>query len=210
MLKIIRFASIQPLVLIRKSMAIRKIARMGHPILRQPTRLLTPKEIQSDEIQRLIQDMVETMHEYGGIGLAAPQVHEPLRLAIIGYGDDSSRYPDQGDQPLSVYINPKITVLDPTAQGFWEGCLSIPEIRGLVRRPRKVQIDYLDLKGKPQTYVAEGFLATVFQHELDHLDGVLFVDRIEYTPGKSPIAFIEEYGKYLAPHEDDDAGELED
>src|SRR5690349_796931 len=111
-------------------MAIRKVARMGHPVLRTPARELTPKEIKSPEIQQLIADMVETMHEYGGVGLAAPQVHEPLQLAIIEFEADSSRYPGMGSQGLSVYINPKITILDETPQGFWEGCLSVPEMRG--------------------------------------------------------------------------------
>jgi peptide deformylase len=110
--------------------------------------------------------------------------------------------------PLSVFINPKITVLDKTEQGFWEGCLSVPELRGLVYRPRKIRVDYLDRDGKKKSVVAEGFLATVFQHELDHLDGVLFVDRIRYEPGKSPISFLEEYGKYHVPDPEGDVGEL--
>src|SRR5688572_6431525 len=100
-------------------MSILKVARMGHPILRQPARDLAPEEIASPEIARLIQDMTETMHEYGGIGLAAPQVHQSIRLAIIEFQDDSSRYPGMGAQPLSVFINPRITVLDPTEQSYW-------------------------------------------------------------------------------------------
>ena len=193
-------------------MAIRKIARMGHPVLRQTARDLTEKEIKSGEIRRLIQDMIDTMREYGGIGLAAPQIHESLQLALIEF-EDSERYPDEGAEnnlPLSVFINPKITVLDATEQGFWEGCLSIPEIRGLVYRPRKIQVDYLDIHAVPQTIVAEGFLATIFQHELDHLGGTLFVDRLRSEPGKTPIAFIEEYQRYLVPEKDSEIGELED
>ncbi|MBC7691327.1 MAG: peptide deformylase [Methylotenera sp.] len=194
-------------------MAIRKIARMGHPVLRQVARDLTFQEIKSPEIKRLIQDMIETMEDAGGIGLAAPQIHESIQLAIIGYEEDNERYPDSGDdegQPLSVFINPKITVLDPTEQGFWEGCLSVPELRGLVYRPKKIQVDYLDINGKPKSLVAENFLATVFQHELDHLAGILYVDRIKSGPGTTPISFTEEYQKYLAPQPDDDIGELED
>lgn len=188
-------------------MAIRKVARMGHPVLRQVARDLTPKEIQSPEIKRLVEDMIETMHEYGGIGIAAPQVHESLQLTVLQFEEDSERYPDMGHQPLLVIFNPKITVLDEKEQGFWEGCLSVPELRGLVHRPRKVQIDYLDLKAKPQKIVAEDFLATVFQHELDHLVGKLFVDRIQDT---TKLAFIEEYQRYWVPAKDDDVGELED
>jgi len=188
-------------------MSIRKIARMGHPILREKARELTSEEIRSEWLEKLLEDMVDTMEEYGGIGLAAPQIHEPVSVAIINYREDSDRYADQkkdasGDglheMPLSVFINPKITVLDAKEQGFWEGCLSVPEIRGLVYRPRKVKIDYLDRNGAPQSLVAEDFLATVFQHELDHLFGTIFVDRIRYEPGKSPISFIEEYSRYQA------------
>jgi peptide deformylase len=188
-------------------MAIRKVARMGHPVLRQVARELTPKEIQSPETLRLVQDMLETMHEYTGIGIAAPQVHESVQLAILEFEEDNDRYPEMGKQPLLVVINPKITVLDETEQGFWEGCLSVPELRGLVYRPRKVQIDYLDLKAKPQKIVAEGFLATVFQHELDHLAGKLFIDRVRDT---TKLAFLEEYQRYHLPAQEDEVGELED
>ena len=179
-------------------MAILKVARMGHPVLRQVARPLTNKEIASDEIQSLIENMVQTMGEYGGIGLAAPQVHESIQLAIIELGDE---------QPLEVYINPKITVLDATEQAFWEGCLSIPELRGLVHRPRKIQVDYLDRKGKPKKIVAENFLATVFQHELDHLAGKLFVDRMK---DMTRLSFMDEYQKYWIPSEEDEEGVLDD
>lgn len=179
-------------------------------MLREQARELTAAEIGSPEIRRLIDDMIETMHEYGGIGLAAPQVHEPIQLAIIEFEDDNPRYGKTGSQPLQVFINPKIKVLDATEQGYWEGCLSVPEIRGLVYRPRKIQVDYLDQDGKPQSRVAEGFLATVFQHELDHLAGTLFVDRVRNEPGKTPIAFLEEYSRYWTPDEDDEVGELGD
>jgi peptide deformylase len=174
-------------------MAIRKVARLGHPILRQPTRLLSAKEIASPETARLVADMIETMHEYGGVGLAAPQVHEPLRLAVIEVQTDNERYDVDAAQPLLVVFNAKVTVLDPSPHGFWEGCLSVPGLRGYVERPRKVRIDYLDLHAQPRSLVAEDFLATVFQHELDHLDGVLYVDKIK-DPTK--YAFVEEYQRY--------------
>jgi peptide deformylase len=188
-------------------MSILKIARMGNPVLRKVARELTAKEIHSPEIQRLIEDMVETMEEYTGIGLAAPQVHLPLSLAIIEFEEDNDRYPEMGAQELGVYINPKITVLDPEEQAFWEGCLSVPELRGLVHRPRKIRVDYLDREAKPRTVEAEGFLATVFQHELDHLAGKLFVDRMK---DMAKLAFMQEYQRYWAPSEDDEEGELED
>ncbi len=200
-------------------MAIRKVARMGHPVLREKSRELTREEIRSEWFERLLEDMVDTMEEYGGIGLAAPQIHESVSVAIIEYGDANARYaeipkgePTEGltEMPLSVFINPRITVLDTKEQGFWEGCLSVPEIRGLVYRPRKIRIDYLDREGNAQTLVAEDFLSTVFQHELDHLAGTLFVDRIRYAPGVSPISFMEEYSRYHVPKEDDEIGELAD
>jgi peptide deformylase len=183
-------------------MAIRKVARLGHPVLRAPTRELTPKELASPEIQRLIEDMIETMHEYGGVGLAAPQVHEPLRLAVIEVGQLNERYQVDKEQPLLVVANAHVTVLDPATFGFWEGCLSVPGLRGFVERPRKIRVSYLDHRGKQKTIEAEDFLATVFQHELDHLDGVLYVDKIK---DPSRFAFIEEYKRY---HLQDDAIEV--
>jgi peptide deformylase len=176
--------------------AIRKVARLGHPVLRKPARELSAEEIRSPGTERLIADMVETMREYGGIGLAAPQVHESVQLAIIELGEDSARYPGMGSQPLSVFVNPRITVTDPAEQAFWEGCLSIPELRGLVHRPRGVRVDYLDEEARPRSIEAQGFLATVLQHELDHLAGRLFVDRIRDT---TQLAFLEEYRRYVLP-----------
>jgi len=180
-------------------MAIRKVARLGHPVLRSPTRDVTPQEIRSPEMRRLVADMIETMHEYGGVGLAAPQVHESIRLAVLEFDGDSDRYPQQGDQPLLVVWNARVSVIDPTPSGFWEDCMSVPGLRGYVELLSKVRVDYLDDRGQPQRLTADGFLATVLQHELDHLDGVLYVDRIK-DPAR--FAFIEEYQRYhLAPGE---------
>jgi peptide deformylase len=174
-------------------MAIRKIARLGHPVLRKKARDVTREEISSPEMRRLVKDMIETMHEYGGVGLAAPQVHESVRLAIIEYDAESSRY-DTGDaQPLLVIWNARVKVLDESTSGFWEGCLSVPGMRGYVERPSKIEVNYLDERGKPQTLVADGFLATVFQHELDHLDGVVYVDKVS---DMTKFAFSEEYARY--------------
>jgi peptide deformylase len=173
-------------------MAIRKVARLGHPVLRQKTREVTREEVSSPEMRRLVRDMVETMHEYGGVGLAAPQVHESVRLAVIEYADDQRDESDTS-QALLVIFNARVKVLDETLAGFWEGCLSVPGMRGYVERPRKIEVNYLDERGRPQTLVAEGFLATVFQHELDHLDGVVYVDKIT---DKTKLAFSEEYARY--------------
>ena len=176
-------------------MAIRKVARLGHPVLREPCRELTRSEIRSPAMRRLVDDMRETMGEYDGIGLAAPQVHEPVRLAIIEFDPgEAERDLDAGASSFTVF-NPTTTVLDPTPAGYWEGCLSVPGMRGFVERPRRIRVDYLDEAAKPARVVADGFLATVFQHELDHLDGVLYVDRLA---DPKLFAFNEEFNRYLA------------
>lgn len=180
-------------------MAVRKVVRMGHPVLRRPADPVDPADISSDEIRRLIADMIETLHDYGGIGLAAPQVAESVRLAIVEIPESGSRYGDLPGMPLTVFINPKITVLNPETRGFWEGCLSVPGLRGFVERPQHIRVDYLDLEGNPGSMELTGFLATVFQHEFDHLDGRLYLDRLSDT---RLLAFEEEFMRYLAPRED--------
>lgn len=172
------------------SMAIRKVARMGNPVLRAPCRELSADEIRSDEIQRLVCDMRATMVEYAGVGLAAPQVHEAIKLAVIEVEVDT----ENGCATAAYAVfNPTVTVLDPTPLGNWEGCLSVPELRGYVERSAKVRIHYLDEHAQPQTLVAEGFLATVFQHELDHLEGILYVDRLA---DPSRFTFVQEFSRY--------------
>lgn len=176
-------------------MAILKVARLGHPVLRQACRDLSREEILSDSMRRLVDDMRATMAEYGGVGLAAPQVHEPIRLALIEFSADGDRYAVEEAQPLLVVFNARVTVLDRSPKGFWEGCLSVPGLRGWVERPSRIRVDYLDAAAEPQELEAEGFLATVFQHELDHLDGVLYVDKIAEP---SRFAFVEEFARYHA------------
>ena len=190
-------------------MAILTIARMGNPILRQVAEDVAIKEIGSPELEKLIEDMVETLHQVGGIGLAAPQVSISKNLAIIEIPSDSDRYEGMENFGLGVFINPKIKVLEDKRQEHWEGCLSIPGLRGLVRRPRKIQVSYLDRQGQPQVLVAEDFLATVFQHEFDHLRGKLYIDRIEDT---RKLVFEEEYDKYILGDDEDESdleGELD-
>jgi peptide deformylase len=171
-------------------MAIRKVARLGHPVLREPCRALTPDEIVSAPIRQLIIDMRETMVEYGGVGIAAPQVHESVQLALVDVQMDDAH--DSPTQSFTV-INPSVTVLDDTRLGHWEGCLSVPDLRGYVERPAKVRVDYLDENAQVCTLEVEGFLATVFQHELDHLDGVVYVDRIE---DPTRFSFMREFTRY--------------
>lgn len=196
-------------------MSIRKVARMGHPVLREKAKKIDPKDIPTPEIQGLIQDMINTMEEYGGIGIAAPQVYESKSLAIIRMENDSdkydasvninakSKYKDSNGEPIAVFINPVIKVIDDKRQNFWEGCLSVPGLRGLVGRPRKVSVEYLDESGNPQKITVEDFAATVVQHELDHLAGKLYVDRIE---DKTKLMFEEEYIKF---HQGDGSDEIE-
>jgi len=160
-------------------MAIHQIIKMGNPILREIARALTEEEILSDEIKNLISDMWDTMEHAGGIGLAAPQIGIPLQLTVIRVPKESERYPEAPESDEYVIFNPKITYLTEDNQGFWEGCLSVPGLRGFVKRPKKIRVNYLDKKAKPQSIELEDFLATVFQHELDHLIGKLYVDRMD-------------------------------
>lgn len=171
-------------------MAVFEVLRMGHPILRKKARPLSPEEVVGQEMDALIDDLEETLHAYGGIGLAAPQIDRSVRLAIIEIIDSSSRYGEIPLMPLTVYVNPEITVLSEETRGFWEGCLSIPGLRGYVERPQHIQVDYLDQSAKPQTVELDGFLATVLQHELDHLDGTLYMDRLKDT---KLLSFEEEF-----------------
>ena len=174
-------------------MAVLEIVRMGHPILREVARPLADEEIQSPAILQLIEDMTDTLHAVGGIGLAAPQVNQSIQLAIIEVAEIPGRYGDQPPSPLTAYINPSITVLSPEEDGFWEGCLSVPGLRGYVERPQHIQVDYLDLQGEPNRMVLEGFLATVFQHEFDHLQGKLYIDRMKDT---RLLSFEEEFAQF--------------
>lgn len=171
-------------------MSILKVARLGHPVLRQPTQPLSAEFLARDGIQTLIDNMIETMIEYSGVGLAAPQVHESLQLAVI-----ESKGP-RGEIPLIVLVNPSVTVIDSSPLQDWEGCLSIPEMRGRVPRHAKLRVDALDRHGKPQQIVAEGFFARVVQHELDHLKGRVYIDRM---PDFSTLTHFAEFQRYWMP-----------
>jgi len=152
---------------------------MGNPLLREVAKEFTKDEILSGDMQDLITDMWDTMYAYDGIGLAAPQIGLSRQLAVIHLEEDSERYPDLVESKKFIIFNPSISVLDETKQEFWEGCLSVPGLRGPVSRPKKIKVDYLDENAKENSIELEDFLATVFQHELDHLFGKLFVDRME-------------------------------
>ena len=175
-------------------MSILKVARMGHPVLRERAKPLAKSDLRNPLVQKLIDDMIETMHEYHGVGLAAPQVHEGVRIFVGMLEQD----PD-ADSPASVLINPEIVPLAEERADGWEGCLSIPEIRGMVPRYTSIKVKALDRDGKSIELRLERFAARVAQHEADHLDGVLFFDRM--TSMKT-LTYLDEYSKYWAKDED--------
>ena len=184
-------------------MAILKVARMGHPVLRARARAIDPAEIRSPRIQALIDDMFETMKEYQGVGLAAPQVHESLRLFVAGFAPrtDSDEEEDDNEEdrvPLMALINPEITPVSETLVEDWEGCLSIPDIRGRVPRARQIVVNAYDRRGKRIELRAAGFTARVIQHETDHLDGVLFFDRMRSF---DTLTYLDEFGRYWSREE---------
>ena len=142
-------------------------------------------------MQRLIDDMIETMIDYEGIGLAAPQVFEPLRLIVLGHPDPNPE--DEAAIPLTVLFNPQFTSLSPECIDAWEGCLSIPQLRGVVPRSAAVEVRGYDREGRAVELKAEELFARVLQHEIDHLDGVLFLDRMDDL---QTLTFVEEYQRY--------------
>jgi peptide deformylase len=174
-------------------MSILKVAQMGHPILRKVGKKLTEKEINTPRIQTLIDDMIETMREYDGVGLAAPQVHESLQIAVMEIIEENPRYPDEESIPTTIFINPVITPLTKKTMGVWEGCLSVKGLRGLVHRPEHIKLEALDRHGKKRVQEFKGFAAVAVQHETDHLFGKLFIDNITDT---KKLAFMDEFKKY--------------
>jgi peptide deformylase len=175
-------------------MSILKVARMGHPVLRQRARPLEPADLRQPLTQKLIDDMIETMHEYHGVGLAAPQIHEGVRLFVALLDED----PEPETDAIAL-INPEIVPASQTKEEGWEGCLSIPDIRGMVPRFTEVTVKGLDRKGKRLELRLKKFAARVAQHEADHLDGILFFDRM--TSPQS-LTFLDEYSRYHAKDED--------
>jgi peptide deformylase len=155
-------------------MSILKVAHMGHPVLRQVAEPVDPKEITGDEMQILIEDMLETMYEYNGVGLAAPQVHVSKQMALVGGDSD-----DDGNPVVRPIFNPVITPTTDVLYGMYEGCLSVPGLRGWVERPVSIHVEYFDADGEKVVRDIEGFPAVVFQHECDHLEGKLFIDRMK-------------------------------
>ena len=176
-------------------MAILKVARLGHPVLRRKAAPVPTDRITSPEVQQLVDDMFETMQEYGGIGLAAPQVHEGLRLFVAGVRDADIVSPltDETDMPFITVINPEVVPVTRETETDWEGCLSIPDIRGQVPRPDAVRLRAFGRRGERFEIVAQGLPARVIQHETDHLDGIIFFDRMKSL---ETLAYLDEFRRY--------------
>lgn len=167
-------------------MAIQPVIRIGDPRLSEVSDEI--ETFDTAELHQLIEDMFDTMHAENGAGLAAPQIGVPLRVVIFGF-DSNPRYPDSDPVPQTILINPEIEPLDDITEEGWEGCLSVPGMRGVVTRYRRIRYTGFDAAGKPIDVTAEGFHARVVQHEVDHLDGILYTQRL--TDPKR-FGFIEE------------------
>jgi peptide deformylase len=177
-------------------MAILKVAVLGNPVLRAVAEPV--KNIQAPEIQRLIDDMIETMREYRGVGLAAPQVHRLLQIAVVE-AEEAPPASGRGTVKLTVLINPSLTQATDRMEEDWEGCLSIPDLRGKVPRYREIDVQAYDRRGRRQDFRASGFAARVIQHEYDHLNGTLFFDRMKDL---STLTYLDEYARFWARPEE--------
>jgi peptide deformylase len=173
-------------------MAIRKVARLGHPVLRRIAEPVPPESIGSPEVQQLIADLIETMHEYDGAGLAAPQIHVPKQVVVFGVAGNP-RYPDADEIPLTVLINPRVSATSDALDEDWEGCLSVPDLRGMVPRYMSVAVEAYDHRGQRVQFEAFDFHARVVQHECDHLIGKVFIDRMR---SMDSLTFVREFVRY--------------
>lgn len=182
-------------------MALLKVAQMGHPVLRKVAEPVPEAEIKTEKFQTFLKDMLDTMVEYDGRGLAAPQVHVSRQVVCMLWDFE------KGKKPYITYlINPVIQSLTHETATFWEGCLSLPGLRGKVARPTRISVEALNQRGEKTSFIAEGFAATVIQHECDHLIGKLYVDRItDFTQ----FAFTREYQRFLSAEEDVEGGQGE-
>ena len=181
-------------------MSILKVARLGHPVIRKQATLLTAQEIVSPEVQKLIDDMIETMHEYDGVGLAAPQIHISKQLAVLEV-NENVRYPEASKVPLTVLINPQITSRSKNLIEGWEGCLSIPDLRGIVPRNASLVCEALDRNGKLVKIEADGFFACVIQHEFDHLQGNVYLDRMSNLKS---LSHLTEFARFTSGDSEED------
>lgn len=175
-------------------MAILKIASIGHPMLREVAKTLTREELLSAETQTFIDDLVETMRDANGAGLAAPQVHRSLAICAIEV-KDNPRYPYKPNIPLTVLVNPELTPLGDETFLNYEGCLSVPNLRGEVRRSARLHVKAWDRHGQPIDLEVAGLSAGTYQHEVDHLLGKVFLDRVEDTRSLSTWADFDRFHK---------------
>ena len=169
------------------------IAQIGHPILRNKTKDIPINEIKSENTQKIIEKMIKTMRKHNGAGLAANQIYEPIRVCIIEVLDNP-RYKHLNTIPLKVLINPKVIIKKDTATfNSYEGCLSVPNLRGKVKRYNTINVTYYNMDAKKITEDIKGLESIVYQHEIDHLDGYLFTDKVE---DNSTLVTYENYQKY--------------
>lgn len=173
-------------------MTIRKIASIGHPVLREKARQLTREELATGEIQQFIDDLIETMRDANGAGLAANQVYQPIAICALEV-KDNPRYPYKPNIPLTVLVNPEIEPLGDETWDNFEGCLSVPNLRGLVPRFTRIRVRAWDRHGEPIEHEASGITAGTYQHEVDHLLGTLFVDRVADTRSLCTWAEFDRY-----------------
>jgi peptide deformylase len=173
-------------------LTLRRIAQIGHPVLREKARNIPREELRTPLIQQLIDDLIETMREANGAGLAANQVHAPLRVCVIEVADNP-RYPYKPNIPLTVLVNPHIVPVGEETFSNYEGCLSVPNLRGVVERQVEVRLRAWDREGNDIDRVIKGLSAGTFQHEVDHLDGKLFVDRVDDTSTLCNWAHFDRY-----------------
>jgi peptide deformylase len=173
-------------------MSILKVARIGNPVLRTPAEPVAKRAFRDPLFQKLIDDMHETLYEYEGVGLAAPQVHEGLRLAVIEI--PTSEGGSRPEVPFLVLANPVVTPLGDERENSWEGCLSVPDLRGIVPRHKRVKLEALDRQGQPYSLEAQDFFARVIQHECDHLDGRVYLDRMA---DMRSLTFIKEFEDHV-------------
>jgi peptide deformylase len=187
-------------------MALLKVAHLGNPVLRKVAQPVATEQLRAPELQLFIDDLIDTMREYDGVGLAAPQVHQSIRIVVYEVAANP-RYPDTpSSAPLTVLVNPVLTPLTEQTDEDWEGCLSLPDLRGRVPRTTEIRVEAQDREGRPLSYIAKEFHARVVQHECDHLDGRVFLDRMT---DMSTLHFLPEFQRYALDDDDDDDDQVD-
>ena len=179
-------------------MAIFKIAKLGNPVLRQVAKPVDLNDLAGSAMQTFIDDMIETMHHEGGVGLAAPQVNRSIQIVVLEY-TENERYPDEVSIPLTVLVNPVLSDYSQETKEGWESCLSLVDFRGLVPRSTTVTLNAYDRQGKKIQKTVSDFEAVVLQHELDHLKGFVFLDRMKDL---TQLSYQEEFEEFWVKKED--------